>query len=220
MIIGYWDSQGFASLVAGEAFAQTAAVNEMMASEGPASNYTDYCEPLDYYPSLFPDLSEYPPGDEHADECVADYMKTSQSYHYNRYGWSWFSHVGPAMRSYSRQALGLGDNFPLTRNLYMLLDGSLNWDTFRAEIDAGRPMVLLVDMDGNGDTDHFVAAVGYDIIADVPHYACLNTWDYDVQWFEFAPMAEGQPWGIYGGVTFQILTLENHVFCPLIARDW
>jgi hypothetical protein len=219
MVVGYWDGHGFDALVSGDAYTQTTAVDEMIASEGPASNYTDYCEPIDYYPDLFPDLSEPPLGDEHADECVADYMNTSQSYYYNRYGWSWISDVGAAMEDYSRQALGPGDDYAFTENLYMLWDGSLNWDKFRAEIDAARPMVLLVDTDGDGSTDHFVTSVGYGVTDDVRYYACLNTWDSDVHWFEFAPMAEGQAWGIFGGVTFRIATLGNHIFCPLVSRD-
>jgi len=177
------------------------------------------CAISTYYPDLFPDLSEPPFGDEHADECVADYMNTSQSYYYNRYGWSWFSDVGPAMEDYSRQALGPSHDYVFTENLYMLWDGSLNWNRFRAEIDAGRPMVLLVDTDGNGSTDHFVTAVGYGVTDDLWYYGCLNTWDSDVHWFEFAPMAKGQAWGVFGGITFRIATLDNHIFCPLVSRD-
>lgn len=215
MVIGYWDSHGFDALVSGDAYTQTTAVNEMIASEGPDSNYTDYCEPIDYYPDLFPDLSEPPLGDEHADECVADYMDTSQSYYDNRYGWSWFSDVGVAMEGYSRQVLGPGDDYVFTENLYMLWDSSLNWNRFRTEIDAGRPMVLLVDTDGDDSTDHFVAAVGYGIIDDVRYYACLNTWDSDVHWFEFAPIAEGQAWGIFGGITFRIVPPEWQPYEPI-----
>ena len=219
MVIGYWDSHGFGDLVPGDAYTQTAAVNEMIASEGPASNYTDYCEPIDYYPDLFPDLSEDPPGDEHPDECVADYMKTSQSRYSNRYGWSWFSHVGTALRGYSQQVLGSRDYYVYTRNLYTQWDGSLNWNSLRAEIDAGHPMVLLVDTNGDGSTDHFVVAIGYGIIDDRQYYACLNTWDNDIHWYEFAPMRQGQAWGVFGGVTFQILRL-NHTFLPLVTRNW
>ena len=203
MVIGYWDGRGFDDLVPGDASSQTDAVNAMIASGGPASNYTDYCEPIDSYPDLKPDRSEPPVGDEHPDNCVADYMKTSQSFYYNYYGWSWFSAVGPAMKNYV-DALGQ-DGYDVTvNNLYMVRDSSLNWDSFRAEIDAGRPMVLLVDTDGNGGTDHFVTAVGYDEEAGVKKYACLDTWSAGLRWCEFASMAEGQEWGIFGGVTFQI----------------
>jgi hypothetical protein len=216
MVIGYWDGQGYADLLPGDAFTQTVAVNEMIASEGPASNYTDYCEPRDDWElSPLPDKSELPIGDEHPDECVADYMKTSQSYHSNFYWWSWFSHMGPALQGYTRQALG-GDYFAVTEDLYMLWDGSLNWDRLRAEIDAGRPMVFLVDTDGDGGTDHFVTVIGYADTGGTQYYACLNTWDDDIHWYEFAPIAQGQLWGVFGGTTYRILTLDQHLFLPLI----
>ena len=86
MIVGYWDGQGYDDLVSGDASTQTSSVDDMISS---SDNYDDYCVPIDSYPTLLPDLSELPLGDEHPDNCVADYMKTSQSYHSNYYGWSW-----------------------------------------------------------------------------------------------------------------------------------
>lgn len=219
MVIGYWDGHGFGSLVPGDASTQTTAVDEMIASEGPASNYTDYCIPIDHYPDLFPDKSENPPGDEHPDECVADSMKSSQSYHQNRYGWSWLSHMGPAMKDYV-DALGQNDYLVTVNNLYMWWYPWLDWDLFRAEIDAGRPVVLLVDTNADGSTDHFVTAVGYDTVGGIRKYACLNTWDTEVHWFDFAPIEDGQPWGIYGAVTFRILGLNTRTFCPLVLQSY
>jgi hypothetical protein len=219
MVIGFWDSYGFDGLVAGKTVSQTTAVNEMIASEGPASNYSDYCEPIDSYPDLFPDRSEPPPGDEHPDECLADLMKTSQSAHSNRYGWSWFSDMDQGLEDYVYHILGpLGASSSAEELL--MSTGALSWEAFQAEIDAGRPMVLLVDSDSDGWTDHFVTAVGYGLIGDVPHYACHNTWDHDVHWFEFAPIAKGQDWGLFGGITFQIEESDTHdVFCPLTMRS-
>jgi hypothetical protein len=201
MVIGAWDGWGFDDLVPGDASTQTAAVNAMIATEGPASNYSDYCLPLDAHPILLPDRSEPPAGDEHPDDCVADFMRTSQSYHSNYYGWSWFSAVRSALEDYV-DSLGQPAYQARAANLYM--SSSLNWDAFRAEIDAGRPLVFLVDTDGNGGTDHFVTAIGYDVVDNVPLYACLNTWDAGIHWFQFAPIAAGQPWGIYGAVTFRV----------------
>ena len=205
MLIGYWDTRGFDALVPGDPHTQTAAVNSIIASEGSASNYTDYCEPLDdpaTNPSPLPDKSESPPGDEHLDNCIADYMKTSQSYHGNYYGWSWFSQVGIGMRNYV-SSLAQSGYYATTDNLYY---GSprLNWDWFRAEIDSGRPVVLLVDTDGNRVTDHFVTAIGYGVVNGIQMYACLDTWYTDIRWCEFAPIALGQSWGIWGAVTFRI----------------
>lgn len=217
MVIGYWDGQGYSDLVPGDASTQTPAVNEVIASEGPASNYTDYCEPRDDGGPPIADLSEPPPGDEHEDECLADYMKTSQSFYTNWYGHSWFTHVGPALRDYVRQVFGPGNYAGVTTNL-RALDGSMSWDNLRAEIDAGRPLILLVDETGEGDM-RFVTAVGYGTLGQTQRYACYNTIDADLHWYEFALMAPGQPWGISDGVTFQIVTLDNNVFLPLVMRN-
>ena len=215
MIIGAWDGRGFDALVPGDASTQTAAVNAMIATEGPASNFSDYCLPLDAHPILLPDKSEPPVGDEHPDDCVADFMRTSQSYHGNYYGWSWFSAVRSALEDYV-DSLGQPSYQATAANLYIW--SSLTWDAFRAEIDAGRPMVFLVDTDGNGGTDHFVTATGYDLVDDVPRYACLNTWDAGIHWFQFAPMAGGQPWGIYGAITFDIKA-SIYVYLASVARQ-
>lgn len=205
MVIGYWDGQGYGALVPGNASSQTSAVDEMIASEGSASNYTDYCVPMDdssVNPAPLPDKSEPPTGDEHSDECVADYMKTSQSAHSNYYGWSWFSHMGAAMLSYAEQYVNAG--YDATVSNLPMWNGALDWSRFRAEIDAGRPLVLLVDTDGNGSTDHFVTAIGYDTVGSTNMYACLNTWSRDVLWHTFQKLGSGRPWGIYGATTFQI----------------
>jgi hypothetical protein len=200
MVLGYWDGQGFDFLIPGDAQSQTPDVDAMIATEGPASNYTDYCEPIDSFPTLKPDLSENPPGDEHPNNCVADYMLTSQSAHNNYYGWGWASNVGPAMKSYV-DALGIPD-LVVTEDL-LHMGSSLTWDSFKAEIDAGRPLVFLVDTDGDGSTDHFVTVVGYNE-AGTQSYACHDTWDTHVHWYDFKQMQGGQQWGVWGATTFQL----------------
>ena len=197
MIIGYWDGQGFDDLVSGDAATQTTAVNDAISSSG---NYDDYCLPLDYYPApILPDRSEPPVGDEHADDCVADFMKTSQSFHRNYYGWSWYSAVDDALLDYVQS---VAPQYRATaRNDHW---GVFTWASFRAEIDANRPVELLVDTNGDGKTDHFVTAVGYGERGSTPMYACLNTWDEAIHWFEFAQMSAGQQWGIYGATIFSL----------------
>jgi hypothetical protein len=219
MVLGYWDHRGFEDLVPGDASTQTEAVQQMIASEGPASNYTDYCEPIDDFGDLLPDKSEDPIGDEHPDDCVADYMRTSQSRYGNQYGWSFYSDVGPSFGGYVR-AVSEGGYVASVKNEYMLWAPMLTWDMFRAEIDAGRPMVLLVDTDGNGGTDHFVTAIGYDVAGGTRRYACLDTWDTAIRWAAFAPIAEGHEWGIYGAtlLAFSIPPLDVMIQGPTTAQ--
>jgi hypothetical protein len=204
MIIGYWDAHGFPELIPGLSQTQTAAVNAVIASEGSASHFSEYSQPLDYssiHPNPLSDRSEPPFGDEHPNNCLADYMRTSQSFYDNYYGWGWFSPVGPAMAAWFGATSYGHDYLAVVSNTYT---SNLIWDALRAEIDAGRPVVLLVDTGGDGDTDHFVTGIGYGVDSGVPMYACLDTWNSDAQWHTFHPLAPGNSWGIWGMVSFQI----------------
>jgi hypothetical protein len=188
MVIGFWDINGYEDLVEGNASFQTEEVNNMISSQG---NYNDYCLPLDYHPGpILPDKSEPPIGDEHDNNCLADFMKTSQSYYNNYYGWSWYRDVNISLFNYIRWVYP--DSNIIVNNLYW---GDFSWNIYCNEINAGRPLVFLVDTNGDGRTDHFITAIGYD---ENHNYACFNTWDNDVHWYEFAKISNGQEWGIYG----------------------
>jgi hypothetical protein len=214
MVIGYWDANGFGDLVHGDSQSQTLHVDAMISSPG---NYADYCQPIDSYPDLMPDKSELPLGDEHTNDSIADLMKTSQSYHHNLWGWSRYSDMAPALEGYVALAAP-----HYTVNAQNETWGPFTWETYVTEIDAGRPMVLLVDTDGNGYTDHFVTAIGYAEQGNTRLYACRDTWDTGVHWYEFAQMQSGQPWGIYGATLFQIQDppdMAHAVFLPHVAGN-
>lgn len=210
MLIGYYDSHGYPNLVPGVASSQNSAVNAMIADDsdsptcgGPASDhYQDYSCPIDYSPTMLTDRSVT--GGTHTDNCVADFMKTSQSAYSNYYGWSWFSAVDNAFRDYV--------NFidpsltPIANNYYY---SQFTWEDYMAEIDNNRPVVLLVDTDGNGGTDHFITAVGYDDAATA--YGLYNTWDHSLHWYPWREMQSGSPWGIFGATVISLgqLTVNN-----------
>gem|GEM_PF-1754509 len=195
MIIGYWDGHGYEELVDGESNQQTQEVNDMIASN---EHYADYSLPIDTdSQSILPDKSELPVGDEHDDNCIADFMKTSQSIEENRYGWSWWKHTPNALIEYVHYK-----NPQYNITAYNLRWGDLTWENFCEEIDSGRPVCLIVDIDGDGETDHLVAAIGHD---DNYHYACYTTWDHRISWYDFTQMREGKSWGVYGA-TFCILS--------------
>ena len=197
MVVGYWDGRGCDNLVPGDASTQTAEVEAMIASVG---NYDDYCLPLDYQPGpLLPDKSEPPPGDEHPNDCVADFMLTSQSARGNYYGWGWFAEVDDGLLGYVQLK---EPTWEATASSHIW--GDLTWSTYCAEIDADHPVVLLVDTGADGKTDHFVTGVGYGRAGDDNVYTCYDTWDQTLKSYEFAPMAPGQPWGIYGAVFFDM----------------
>ena len=58
------------------------------------------------------------------------------------------------------------------------------------EIDAGRPLVLCVDCNGDGRTDHAVAGIGYRETSGYPEYACWDTWSRSIRWQRFRGVSE------------------------------
>lgn len=205
MVVGYYDVLGYRDLIPGETFSQTDNVDQAIASGGDFSNpnplgyeehYEDYSTPEDYYPDLLTDdyIAEGRPA--HGDNCIADYMDTSKSTRNNYYGWSWSSDLGASFTSYVNQQNSAYS--PSYAQYWM--GGTLTWSVLTTEIDDGRPMVFLVDTDGDGETDHFVTVVGY---RDLPtqQYGCLDTWwpPDVVRWCDFEQIDNGQPWGVWGG---------------------
>lgn len=204
MVVGYYDNLGFPDLVLGDAFTQTAQVNEMMASE---EHYADYSLPKDYFPTLKEDKSQL--GGAHISNSIADYMFTSWSSKNNFWGWSWSNDIGAAFQHY---ALQQNENYVIeTNNVYYNSD---SWNYLKMEIDNNRPVVLLVDSAGDGSTDHFVTGIGYD---DSTHqYAIYNTWDSTVHWHEYRAMSTSYSWGVFNFTTFLV---ENHLSIDELASN-
>jgi hypothetical protein len=198
MICGYYDAHGFPDLIPGDASTQTADVDSVIAS---TKNYNDYCLPLDAYPNLLPDKSELPLGDEHINNCIADYMFTSQSRLGNYYGWGWGSHVRQGWQKY---ILNHAPNYAGISYSYSF--SAFPWDSLVSYIDRNSPLIFLVDTDGNGSTDHFVCINGYKTDQGINYYGCLNTWDLNQHWYTYSQMGD-IPWGISTIYTFAIHNL-------------
>ncbi len=214
MVIGYYDGQGYAELIPGSAASQTHEVDQAIASGGDASSpfapgserhYEDYASPQDYAPEMLPDAYLSAGRPAHASDSIADFMFTSRSDHWNYYGWSWASHVGPAFVEFV--SLRGASYTPTYQLLYM--GQGLNWSVLTGEIDAGRPMVFLVDTGGDGATDHFVAVIGYRT-SPALQYASLDTWGEEVRWEDFRAMASGTPWGVAMGWALHLAPLPEH----------
>jgi hypothetical protein len=215
MVLGYYDMRGYRDLFPGGAYDQTPEVDQCIASHGDTANprhYEDYSLPMDSSGDIQPDKSEDPPGDEHTHDSIADFMETSWSSRNNRYGWSWSSDIGPAFRDYTNMR---NPDYGPSFAQYRMSNGTLNWSVLTREIDAGCPMIFLVDTGGDNKTDHFVTVIGY---RDQPsqQYGCLDTWTPvdAVRWCDFAAMANGQSWGIAYGWSFSLEPQETH------ARHW
>ncbi len=201
MIAGYYALNGYDDLLDGSSSTQTDAVQQMIASQGSSAdpgNYEDYCEPLDYT-TIKADKSEAPAGDEHTDDSIADFMKTSQSVESLLYGWSWSDDIIPAFVAYAPYR---SSAYTVTGTQYYM-GTTLTWSVLTTEINANRPMAFLVDSDGDGTTDHFVAVIGY---RDSPsqQYACYDTWDNSVHWYNFRAMSSSYIFGVWGGMAFTL----------------
>ena len=212
MVLGYWDMHGYPNLIPGDSSYETASVDQAIASR---EHDNDYALPLDDETTgVLADKSSL--GGAHANNSIADWMRTSWSAVGNCYGWSWLADIDPAITGYATAAGYSG-----------FVASTKYWSDFsladlKQEINAGHPMGCLVDSDADGLTDHFVTVVGYDDV--LMRYACLNTWDTSVHWYDFKPMAAGQPFGIraatfisppaappYGTETVQFTTASQSV---------
>ncbi len=214
MVVGYWDAKGFDNLIPGSATTQTSDVTQAIASGGSSSSpwpagsgqhYEDYAQPEDNPPTMQTDNALLPGHTPHPDNCLADFMRTSRSSANNYYGWSWSSDVIPALNGYV--ALRSPYYVPTTHGYYF--GSTLTFAVVKQEIDAGRPMVFLVDSTGDGATDHFIPIIGYN---DGPPQAYLyyNTWDLQVHESQFRGMSNTYQWGVWGGWSFSLT--NNFVF--------
>ena len=203
MVVGYWDGNGYPNLVPGSASTQTAAVDAMIADDrgnpdcaaADGDHYQDYSCPIDSTPNLLADRSQT--GGAHASNCVGDFFETSWSSRNNYYGWSWFSDAHSSFTGYVHWAEPQYSSS--AENKYF---SQFSWASYKAEIDAGRPVVLLVDTNGDGETDHFVTGIGYD--DNNTTYGVYNTWDTNTHWYTWRGVEAGNTWGIYGVTLFKI----------------
>jgi hypothetical protein len=221
MVIGYYDGRGYDSLIAGDASIETAAVDQAIASGGnssapvsPEQHYEDYARPQDHYPNPLPDDYITQGRTPHQDNCIADFMKTSRSNHPsgpNYYGWNWSSDVKPAFEDYVARVAP----YYSAMSIEYAMGSTLTFNLIKAEIDAGRPMVFLVDSNQDGETDHFVPVIGY---ADGPpaSYIYYDTWTQIPHQAEFRPMSTAYAWGVWEGWTFHIEGGDGFSFseCP------
>jgi hypothetical protein len=210
MVLGYYDIHGYGDLIPGDASTQTNDVNQAIASGGDYDNpyppgsekhYEDYSQPEDGGGMITDDYITKG-RTAHANNCIADYMDTSKSTRSNLYGWSWSNDLGTAFTGYVNQQ---HPSYNPQYTQYKWSGSTLTWDVLKNEIDSNRPMVFLIDTDGNGSTDHFVPIIGYD--DSVPRqFACYTTWTSmpGIRWYTFQGMHVGNSWGIWGGWSLRL----------------
>lgn len=186
MVVGYYDTHGFPDLMVGDGSTQTTGANNAIAT---SEHFIDYSLPKDYYPNLQLDKSSL--GGAHSSNCLADFMKTSWSSQSNYWGWSWSSDVDDSFNNYVNY---INSNYFRSSQFYYFNTGS-SWNAYKNEINNNRPVVLLVDSNGDGYTDHFVTGIGYDDVNNL--YAIYDTWDNSIHWYQWRAMSSSYSWGIY-----------------------
>ena len=202
MIIGYYDSVGYQDLIPGVSISQNNSVNNCIASE---EHYNNYSLPLDIFPNpLLEDASSI--GGAHENNCIADFMYTSFSSEGNYWGWSWGSDVGNAFINY----VAYKNSTYIPSSNYYINDGFI-WETYMEEINTSRPVMLLVDSDGDGSTDHFLVGIGYD--SATQEFAAYDTWDNEIHWYSWQQVESGIEWGVYSLITFTIDCLGDFDEC-------
>jgi hypothetical protein len=188
MLVGYWDAHGFGNLITGGDGTNSwdtnpVNVKKMIASDGYKT---------DYWPT--PDLTT----PTHTDDSLADFDHCSR-----------LPLDVQSLSTFGYQLTGLRDYFTYRgytgstgeNKEVAPLDPDAFWNDFVAEIDAGRPVELLVDSDGVDGIDHFVAAIGYDVTGGQRKYVCYNGWDTAEHSYYYAPVGN-EAWGVYGGTFF------------------
>ncbi len=185
MMLGYWDARGFPELIPGANDWETnrPAIEEAIASPGHIRDYVP-----------MPDRTPTPDDPYHADDCIADFCGASRDP--LKPGWSYYGRQDDGLCGW---ALHCG----YASTSRQLRFWELLWEQLVAAVDAGEPVELLVDTDGNNETDHFVCAIGYDSTPGELKYACYNTWDRQLHWYAYERMRTDQPWGVYGGTFFR-----------------
>jgi len=187
MLIGYYDAHGFPDLIDGDASTQTNSVNDAIAN---VEHYNDYSLPIDYPPNLLQDKSDL--GSAHTSNCIADFMETSWSSKSNFWGYSWSDRIDDAFSHY----VSMKNSEYITFTTYEYFSDLTSWDVYTNEIDNNRPVVLVVDTDGDGSTDHFVTGIGYD--ESNMTYGILDTWSSNIHWYDWRELSTDYSWGIYG----------------------
>jgi Peptidase_C39 like family len=184
-IFGYWDANGYSNL-----FVDSISVQDQISSPEHNAKY----DPNPDNPSL-----PVPPK-----TSIADYFNTSVN---QGYGWSWLSDAVPAVTGYAAYR---GYDFAASTEWW----GSFTWTDLVTEINAGHPMMFLVDSNGDASTDHFVPAIGYETLNGINYYGLYTEWTSGVApivWEPFQYMSSSYAWGVAAATFIDPISAPDNV---------
>lgn len=178
MILGYWDLHGYRNLfqASGLDLYLTSSVQDEISSPAHNAKY----DPTPDNPNL-----SKPPM-----TSVADFLYTSVDP--GSYGGTSLSNARIGLVNYAAYK---GYTFTARTDTVF----AIYWNNLVKEINAGRPLLLMVDSNADGNPDHFVPAFGYDDRgAEGKWYACYTTWSEDETpaWYPFKRSSPGNSFGV------------------------
>ena len=127
----------------------------------------------------------------------------------NYYGYIWMADVRYAIPAYV-QAVS-----PYKGICTPYQVETIGWHVIQNEILSGRPMVFMVDSEGDGAADLFVTVAGVNTVDGVNYYGCYNTWDRELHWYPYQGPTRGQPWSVH---TVFTIVITHIVLPPLDLR--
>jgi hypothetical protein len=195
-IIGYWDLHGYPNLFTSSGSNVFLTTNVQYQISSPAHNAKYDPKPDD--PTL-----PTPPM-----TSIADWFRTSVDP--LGFGGSYLSYADDAFTGYTNYR---GYTFNAWNEMFgTQFTWQFAWSDLTNEIDAGRPVMFLVDYTGDGVTDHFVPVFGYDDQgAGGLWYGLYTTWSESeaIVWQRFRGMSSSYGWGV------GYATLINAVSAPV-----
>ncbi|MDY7011608.1 MAG: PEP-CTERM sorting domain-containing protein [Planctomycetota bacterium] len=216
IIMGYWDAFGYSDLIPGSNSwsSNQAVIKNAIASPEHVADYALYDDVNDAGdPFPYTDKSEL--GGAHTNNCMADFMRTSFSSEGLTYASTWTSKIALGIQSYTSwrgYSFTAGGNYSSTPTI----------DDFKHEILMGRPVKFSVDSDGDGETDHSVAAIGFRYTNGYWEYACRDTWSTSStpRWERFRPASSSYSWGINGWNSFRPAGTFRDTMWTSAGGDW
>jgi hypothetical protein len=124
-------------------------------------------------------------------------------------GWTLVSNIASGVTNFASQK---GYDFIATTLDYR----EFSWLNYTNAIDAGQPVMLSVDSDGDWNCDHEVTGVGYEERADGLYYGFYTGWnEYEAVWWEKFT------WSVFNtaawGISF--VTFVSPVYAAATPRD-
>jgi hypothetical protein len=176
-IMGYWDLHGYDNLFDASGW------REVNLTENVRDHISSPEHNAKYDPR--PDNPDLPVP---TDTSIADFMHTSEGS--LNMGWTYISNIDNALRDYPNL---MGYTFAAQ---YV----SRTWENYIAEIDAGNPLLINVDSNGDGSIDHSMTGIGYEDRGDDGlWYASYNTWHESetIDWYQFRPQSSKYRFGLH-----------------------